>query len=420
MKKLIYFFTCFSVLLILNNSLIRESPNQKLLDIQSNQVYFKEFYMQPTGTWTVPQDTQVTYRNWLQGLANGGDVNASALLNVAGNDGNLNGYFTSGNSNLSGNGFNLTPSQTTDLNNTYNNGFQNFATTNPSLYGGVGDTTSGQPTGGVGGVGGGVDTTAYDKNTADLQDLLGRTDTGLTQGLTQNEDQYNTQVGKQNDAKALQYDNFNTQRINQKGTKQSTQDANNVSAGQGYRSLAQIIGRSAGTGSSAFRDLLPNVVGKDLSGRQKQAANTYGQNMGNIDKSQGQYDISFAGVLADLLKQKKTNEDTLRTNVENQRQGINSQLQSNATAKAQALGKTPAQAIADAQPFQDAINNSRNTVEGFFNTFRTPYTPTQAVATAPDLSQYSTDRAQINAQNQGGNADNPYGALLRKKLTGVA
>lgn len=284
------------------------------------------------------------------------------------------------------------------------------------------------PSAGSGGGGGGggravastqgsQDDLAFLSDTANqLNALLGRADTGLAQGLTRSQDEYDRQVGGANAEKAQTYEKFANQRVEQNQGKQTAQTTNNINAGQGYRNLAQIIGRKAGTGSSAFRDLLPNVVGKDLSSKQRNTSETFGKNLQGIDKAQGQYDISFEGVLQDLLRQKKTNEETLRTNIEQQKQGIQAQLADNAGKQAAARGGGYAERRVASQPYLDAINNSRNTVESFFNQFRTPYTAQKAVYTAPELSGYTTDRAVINAGQGAGDPSNPYAEILRKKL----
>ena len=278
--------------------------------------------------------------------------------------------------------------------------------------------TTGSGTGGTGGTA--DDISFLNDQQSQLQDLLSRTDTNLNQGLIRNQDQYDTAYGGAQGDKQRQYAQYQDQRVKTNKDKQSALDTIDRNAGQGYNSLAQIIGRSAGTGSSAFRDLLPSVVGKDTSAKRTNAINTSGENLQGIDKAQGQYDISFEGVLSDLLRQKKTNEENLRTSIEQQRQGINSQLSENAGKRAQALGGGYAEVKAGQQGFQDAINNSRNTVQGFFDQFRTPYTPKQAVATTPELAQYNTDRSQVNAGQQGLGSQNPYESLLRKKQQGQA
>lgn len=257
---------------------------------------------------------------------------------------------------------------------------------------------------------------------AQLRSLLGRTDTGLAQGLTQNQDQYDYQLGGANSDKTKAYAGYSDQRTNQTQGKSDAYDTINRNANSGYKSLASIIGRHAGTGSSAYRDLLPDVIGKDTSGKIRNATENFGRNIQGIDKSQAQYDLDYAGVLQDLLRQKQQNEQSLRTGVETQRQGINSQLDTN--ARQQLLATNPDASYQSIQqagaPYTQAVENSRNAVEGFFNQFRTPYAAQQAVATTPDFGQYNTDRSAVNAQQQGQPGDNPYSQLLRKKLTGQA
>ena len=285
--------------------------------------------------------------------------------------------------------------------------------------------TGGATGGGSGGGGGGGGGTAEDVSFLNdqenqLRGLLGRTDTGLAQGLQKNENEYNTQLGGANADKQRQYANYADQRVGQNKSKVNAYETIDQNANTGYRNLANIIGRSAGTGSSAFRELLPNVVGQDTSTRRSKASTTYGENLAGIDKAQGQYDISFQGVLDDLQRQKKANEETLRTGIEGQRQDLNQKLSSVAAQRAQAQGGGYAAVKAASAPFQQSIENSRNAVEGFFNQFQTPYAAKQAVAATPDLAQYTTDRASINAGQQGGDTSNPYAALLRKKLQGGA
>lgn len=327
------------------------------------------------------------FRGYLNYLGQNGDNLATDALSFTGNDGGINPNISTYNFDRNQPG-SASPG---DLTNYINNAYKTYSSSNGHV---PGDSTGGSSTPSP-------DLSLFDSNAANLNDLLGRTDTYLNQGLANNEDQYNTQVGSATTDK-------NNQVQTQTQNKQSAYDKINQNAGTGYNSLSQIIGRAAGTGSSAYQQLLPDVIGKDTSSKRLDATNTYGQNLSKID-------TSFAGVLQDLLNQKKQNEDSLRSGVETQRQNINQELAQNAQGRAQAAGQTPAQAVAAAQPFQSAIQGSRDAVQNFFDQFRTPYT---APALAPDLSTYTTDPAQISAGQQGGDASDPYSALLRNKLQG--
>lgn len=253
---------------------------------------------------------------------------------------------------------------------------------------------------------------------ASLNSTLGRNRTALNQGITQNEDEYNRQVGASQGDKERAYQTYQSQREGQIKGREDTRNTNSRNAGAGYRSLAQMIGRASGTGSSAYRDLLPNVIGSDLSGKQKIANETYGTNLQGIDKKQLEYDLNFQNALSDLLRQKKENESGIRTRFETQNQTILDRLRGVQGDRAKVAGGGYA-AVKAAQAGTDAsIEQSKNNVENFFNEFRTPYTRQQATVGTPDLANYTTDRTQINARNSGQNPDNPYAALLRRKLQG--
>ena len=251
---------------------------------------------------------------------------------------------------------------------------------------------------------------------ASLNSTLGRNKTALDQGITQNNDQYDLQVGTAQGDKEKAHQTYADQRQGQIKGREDARSTNARNAGQGYRSLAQMIGRASGTGSSAFRDLLPHVVGSDLMSKQKIANETYGTNLQGIDKKQSEYDLNYTNALSDLLRQKKENEGGVRTRFENQNQTILDKIRGVQGDRARVTGGGYAAVKATQAGTDASIEQSKNNVENFFNEFRTPYTRQQATVGTPDLANYTTDRAQINAQQNGQNPDNPYAALLRKKL----
>lgn len=256
-----------------------------------------------------------------------------------------------------------------------------------------------QNTGGTSTAGSAADLAFLASQANDLRSLLGSLGTAEAQGLQRSEDSYNEGVGGATKDRDTQVQGQNEAKVGAYGTI----DRN---ANRGYRSLAQIIGRASGTGSSAFQELLPDVVGKDTSAKRFDATKNYDTNLSKIS-------TSFEDVLADLMKQKKTNEESLRTGIEGKRQALNAQLgQIEGQAEQARGGGYEAVRIAQ-EPYKAAIENSRNTVEGFFNQYRTPYTPKAIQAT---VNPYNTDRAAINAGQQGGDASNPYASLLRRKL----
>ena len=251
-----------------------------------------------------------------------------------------------------------------------------------------------------------------------LRDLLGRIATGEAQGLQKNEQEYKTQLDAADKDKTAQMAEYGNQETQQGLGKEKAFTSAGRNAGNSYRSLSQILGRAGGTGSSAFQELLPNAIGKGLNENRTSAIGNYGENMQNIGKAKNKYESSFEEVLKDLMTQKLANESTLKSGVEGQRQNVYGQQATNAAQLAENKNPNASfSAIQAAQnPYKQAIDNSLNTVEGFFNKYNTPFTPKAAVKEAPALSGFTTDRAAINAQGQGMDASNPYASILRKKL----
>lgn len=259
------------------------------------------------------------------------------------------------------------------------------------------------------------DVAAYQAQLGDLKSLLGRTQTGLDQGLQGLNGSYTSNLNQDKNQENQALQDYTDQRVATNKDKLGAYDAINSNANNGYRSLAQIIGRAAGAGSSAFQELLPDVVGKDISAKRTDANTTYASNLGNIDTAQKKTENSFQNILADLANQRNQQEQTLRTGVENQRQTLLQNEQQTAANLATAQGGNPVTAAAQYQP---QIESSRNAVENFFNQFKPSITPQQAVVAAPDLTKYTVDRSNVNAASTPDPTDdsNPYAAILRKQL----
>lgn len=256
-----------------------------------------------------------------------------------------------------------------------------------------------------------------DGQEADLRGLLGRTDTSLSQGLGKLDTDYTNNVNSQNSQRGQANSDYGDQRVTTGKDKLAGYNQIARNAGNGYRSLAQIIGRNAGSGSSAFQDLLPDVVGRDTSGKRSVVNDTYASNLGNIDTAQKKTELSFENILRDLATQRSGGERDFRAGIEGQRQDLQSKLGGVSGQRAQNNGGGY-DAVRDAQASsRAAIEASRNTVEGFFDQFKSPIQAQQAAIGKADLSAYQVDRSNVNAGNEG-SADptNPYSDILRKKL----
>jgi hypothetical protein len=251
----------------------------------------------------------------------------------------------------------------------------------------------------------------------ELEELLGRTDTLEKQGLDKILRAYDDERIKSQNDKTKQMANYNDLKTEQGTNKVSSFEKLNQGANQAYRSLAQIIGRGAGTGSSAFRDLLPNAIGNQVSSGREGVLQDYGQNMQKIGKSKKEYESSFEEVLRDLLNQKTASEGSFKSGLDTERQNVNLQLME--VLRQNQLNEDPKSKYetvrAAIEPYKAANTKLSNNIDNYYEQYKPTMTPKAAVINKPDLGQFTVDRANINAQNQGV-VDNPYASLLRKRL----
>lgn len=248
-------------------------------------------------------------------------------------------------------------------------------------------------------------------------DQRGRLDTALSQGNTKIADEYGRELNSAEIGKENQLGTYRGQRQEQTGIKGQNYSQINNAANKGYSSLAEILGRASGTGSSAFQQLLPNVISKDIFSKRSQANNVFGRNMQNIDSSENNYMANFKMVLDDLKRQKDQNEQNLISGVNETRADLASKIGTVEGQLAAAAGGGGAQIRAAQAPYNAEVIAARDAVDNLFNKYFKPFTPRVANAPAPELGTYTMDRSQINAGNQGvTDTTNPYSQILRKRL----
>lgn len=250
-----------------------------------------------------------------------------------------------------------------------------------------------------------------------LLEQLGRLDTAQTAGLGKIGTQYEMQKGLSEQDRERQLAQYGDSRTAQGMGREKAFGEANKSANNAFRSLSQIIGRGAGTASSAFRDLLPNALNQGLNQNRGSAIENYATNMQGIKKSEDQYGLDFAQVLQDLLDQRMQNENSLKSGIEGSRQGVNAQRGTIAGQLVQ--NENPyadyASIKAAQSPYKTAISQSANEMAKF-DAYTPEFKRSQVVAATPNINEYTTDRSAINAQSQGVDPSNVYASLLRKRL----
>lgn len=294
-------------------------------------------------------------------------------------------------------------------------------------------TNAAQDTGYAGGGGGGAyvdpyaaqrneDNAFLDSQVGFLQNLLGRADNTLNQGRTQITNNYNKELtrGNENQSRTLR-DYATKQSDTEKGRESDLgkvdQNAYNLAS-----SLRRILGMASGRSSSAFQSAAPEAVADKASEERGNVLETVGRNLRNIGTARQDAEDQFSRFLQDLAEQKSTKEYDLESQVEAQRQGYRSKLAEIAGERARVGGAGYSGIRSAQQPYLDAINSGNSRLDQLFAGSQVGYTPKAVNYQTPELSQYTVDRAAINANKQfgGGDPSSPYSYFARKKFNETA
>ena len=184
-------------------------------------------------------------------------------------------------------------------------------------------------------------------------------------------------------------------------------NANNL-----YNSVKRIIGMASGSGSSAYRQAAPNAVARQASQQRGSVMSRFGENDRNIDIAQGDTQTDFQKILEEIAQKRRESEESLRSGVGIQEQGITQSLAEIAAAKAGLLGGSQLDAM---KPYQDRYAGIQGELDALPSRFMSNYTPRALNTSAPKLSDYLVDRQAINSSRATGQTQySPYAAFLNK------
>ncbi len=290
----------------------------------------------------------------------------------------------------------------------------------------LGATAPPPPTyyGGAQTAGGGADTAYLDTQANSLRGLLGRTNTGLDQGLQNLNSTYDQHVNQQNLNRTRALEDYNTQdQLNtqhqQNAFGQVDSNSRNLN-----NSLRRTLGLAGAADSSAAQELFPSLVAQNASGQRNDVLQTDANNQAQIGTARTRASQDFATLLDNLKSQRDTQEGSLRQGVLSNQQQINGQLSQIAAQRAQAQGLGYSGTLAAINPYQSAISSEQGSIDGLFNQFNhpnfnvTPVNPQQV--SLKDYLVNSTKLGTQNAQSQDPNQTLSYYLNKNKDTQGVA
>lgn len=347
------------------------------------------------------------FRGYLSYLAQQGDASAGDMLNYVGGD-----YTGSGDTgiNLGELGQRTVGAYPAQDESNLNAGKQAVA----DAYG----RYQSQNTGGTGGaaVNSTADTQAYyDQQLADIDRLLGRTNTAESQGLQSLQDSAAEQkrlIEEQRQRALNTYDNqkLETDQSKERGFGQVNDFANNS-----YRSLMRLFQGGNAGGGSAAKQLMPSLVSKSAGTRRQGVIDQAGQNYRAIDSARADAESQFGYNSQDIENQRKNQERDFLLGIGNQRNSLDTQKGQLQVQRAQASGQGYAQARSAADASRNSVDARQAQLDALFGTYKPQYTARATNLQTPTLGNYTIDPAQING-NQNLSVDSRYyGSQLQKK-----
>lgn len=291
-------------------------------------------------------------------------------------------------------------------------------------YGG-GGTYYGGGGGGGGGVASSYAQTSDPSTAAYYQDMIdqlngqnGRLDGQLNTGLGNINNSYNQQSNRLNEQKGVAERNYNVQ------TQQNMQQYGNTRNGimsntrATANALQRLLGLNGAGNSSAALEQAPYAAGLQGSQNLNEAQQNYSRNNQGLKMSWEDTERTFKNNFQDLDNQKYSQENNLRSQINQTRAGLLDKLAQASTNREMALGKNYQQAQAARSPYQQQINSLLDSIAGLGNQFANPVMRTGDVSfKAPELGEFSLGR-QAGIQNQtggGGNLDPTFINLLANR-----
>ena len=263
--------------------------------------------------------------------------------------------------------------------------------------------------------GGGVGYSAEDVQLLDAQRslyerLLQSIDAAESNGLTSLQDSENQARNNANMQRSRALEDFSMKRTDSERGKETALST----VGDNSRMLRDSLMRRLGLGSgggSAFQ-MGDQAVAREASKGRQGVLNCYGENDRNLALSERRADEDYNSLLEEIMADRRSKEQSLKTGVLGQRQGIQESLAQIAADKARAMGGSQIQAAA---PYQQNYLTYQNQIDQLPQQYRTQVDARALNVQTPTLRDYVVDRAAINQQKQSGQQQySPYSAFLNR------
>lgn len=260
------------------------------------------------------------------------------------------------------------------------------------------------------------DNAFLDAQEGNLRGLLSRADTTFAQGITNLDNSYNKSRNDVTDTQNRTMRDYGIKREDTTREKDSAIGKVNTNARTLSDSVRRIIGLASGSGSSAYQLAAPNAVGRQASQQRTGVLETFGRNFRDLDTAEGDAKVKFENLLRDIKADRDQRELDLRNSIADKKNSISGSLANIAGERARINGGGYNAIRTAQQPFQDEINARNAEIDGLFSRFNPTISYAPVQVQQPELSQYTVDRAAINAnKTMGADSYSPYSQYLKKR-----
>ena len=216
-------------------------------------------------------------------------------------------------------------------------------------------------------------------------------------GLRNIDREYGQSVGRAKESQAQFNRDLNVRRQDNQNNRTNSLNRINTDAENKFNSVMRMLGiRGAGV-SSAAQMVAPHLVAQNASNQRADQFDTFGRNMGAVDRAQTDSDLKYKNLLEDLLGQRNTKENDFRQDMVNQENDLYSTRANLAAQIDAARGGTGATAYQDLNP---RLAANQITLNDLISASVAPQYNVKAVDTqAPNLEQYTADPLAVNDPN---------------------
>jgi hypothetical protein len=250
-----------------------------------------------------------------------------------------------------------------------------------------------------------------------LNSYRSRLDTKRGDALTQIGDDYNKLKGRTETDRSNTFNDYATKEADTNQSKLGALGDVDTHARTLSNSVRQLIGRASGSGSSAYQLAAPKAIADKATQERTDVQDTFGRNFRDLDTAKERAKIKFDELLADLEDQRKQKEKGVQEGYQDEQIATQGSLADIARQRAALQGGGLGAIRAASAPFQSDINKRNATIDSLFSQYRTPYNYNAVQADAPQLADYTVDRAAIapgQAAGDTGASASPYARFLRQ------